>query len=267
MLVWKTCLRTIRIAWGDEERLGFSGEEFRSGAEAYQFLLEVACGLHSPLLGETEVMGQFREFIEKSSAGAELRRVLQQVLVDAKAVRSKHLTDLGSQSYGSLSRKHLKRWNSTLILGSGQLAREILPWIMKKSQVRVVARNPEKARDLSQTFPNVSVESYSSHGELLETLVVAAPLTNAEIRTWLERHPNWQDKIQLVIDLRGESKTDPLGLPVPVVTLSQLFEQLEVQRSRIQNKAKAARIMIARLAEEMLQKMEHRPFGWDDLCA
>jgi len=34
-----------------------------AGAEAYVFLLETICGLNSPMIGETQVLGQFRTFL------------------------------------------------------------------------------------------------------------------------------------------------------------------------------------------------------------
>ena len=60
-----------------------SADEVFTGQNAYVFLLEVVCGLKSPILGETEVHGQYREFLEriKASADKELYQVLHQVHV------------------------------------------------------------------------------------------------------------------------------------------------------------------------------------------
>jgi hypothetical protein len=40
-------------------------EVFR-GQQAYRFLLEVICGLNSPIVGKTAVMGQFKEFLQNA---------------------------------------------------------------------------------------------------------------------------------------------------------------------------------------------------------
>src|SRR6185369_1352064 len=62
-LQWQTCLRRIVFLHRSElEQRTSSRLESYSGREAYQFLLEVICGLHSPLVGENAVMGQFRKF-------------------------------------------------------------------------------------------------------------------------------------------------------------------------------------------------------------
>jgi glutamyl-tRNA reductase len=102
------------------------GAQTYFGRDAYQFLLEVICGLHSPLVGENAVMGQFRQFrnaaqFPNTAWGKFLRKVTTDVLVDARQVRHRHLEGLGSQSYGSLIRKHLKGQSSVAVLGAGSL--------------------------------------------------------------------------------------------------------------------------------------------------
>ena len=71
-LEWQTCLRRILFLNSSDNRAVIEAAEvgkatpptvevFR-GEEAYRFLLEVICGLNSPIVGETAVMGQFKEF-------------------------------------------------------------------------------------------------------------------------------------------------------------------------------------------------------------
>src|SRR5919109_355258 len=63
-LQWQTCLRRIVFLHRSEPRdfADKPGSQTYFGRDAYQFLLEVICGLHSPLVGENAVMGQFRQF-------------------------------------------------------------------------------------------------------------------------------------------------------------------------------------------------------------
>ena len=122
-LDWRTCLRRILflnklenaalIAAAENEGVLASPLEIYRGEDAYRFLLEVICGLNSPLVGETAVLSQFREFVAhaklpNTSWGNFLRQLISNLLVDAKRVRHEHLQGLGSQSYGSLVRQHLK---------------------------------------------------------------------------------------------------------------------------------------------------------------
>src|SRR4029079_3255285 len=122
-LQWQTCLRRIVFLHRSELEPRISSRlEIYSGRKAYQILLEVICGLHSPLVGENAVMGQFRKFptsavFPETTWGRFLRDLTTDLLVDARQVRHHHLQNLGSQSYGSLIRKHLKGQSSGAGLG------------------------------------------------------------------------------------------------------------------------------------------------------
>src|SRR5215207_7888418 len=103
-LQWQTCLRRIIFLHRNEPRTFADkpGAETYYGREAYRFLLEVICGLHSPLVAENAVMGQFRAFrnsavFPKTEWGNFLRKLMTDVLVDARQVRHRHLQGLGSQ--------------------------------------------------------------------------------------------------------------------------------------------------------------------------
>src|SRR5262245_10577278 len=104
---WQTCLRRIAFLHRSDLEWRISiGREVYLGRAAYQFLLEVICGLHSPLVGENAVMGQFRKFrtsavFPDTTWGKFLRGLTTDLLVDARRVRHHHLQNLGSQSYGS----------------------------------------------------------------------------------------------------------------------------------------------------------------------
>src|SRR5205814_7558160 len=54
------------------------------------------------------------------------RQLATNLMIDAKRVRHDHLQGIGSQSYGSLVRQHVKGLPAVAVLGSGKLAREIL---------------------------------------------------------------------------------------------------------------------------------------------
>lgn len=144
---WDTCLRTVAI-FPDQPtaQSTLENSDVFTGETAYEKLLELICGLHSPLVGETEVFGQFKEAVQKfqrdnSSVNEGLSSAFNQafrawsngLLEDAKQIRKNHLQDIGSQSYGSLVRRELRDLGSVSIdiLGAGRLVADILPWISK----------------------------------------------------------------------------------------------------------------------------------------
>lgn len=282
---WGTCLRQVRFCHVSEYRLVRGGigreTEVYQGEAAYQFLLEVVCGLHSPIQGETEVMGQFREFCARTPFpetmwGYYLRQMAQDLLTDAKRVRHLHLRNLGSQSYGSLAARYFRSVPSRSVLGAGKLVREMLPWLIGKpigkpvgkGGVTVFNRTRSTLDELQAEFPEIRVAQLEEEviPELMSGggLVIAAPLPSAEIRRWVERRGVGFAK---TIDLRGESAEDPVDLPGEVLDLHQFFDLLEEERSRARHLSTRAREEIRACADQHLRQMQCRPFGWEDLCA
>jgi glutamyl-tRNA reductase len=282
-LEWQTCLRRIQflnrfentalIEAAESDELFAGSIEVYRGQDAYSFLLEVICGLNSPLLGETAVMGQFKEFsahakFPNTPWGWFLRRFTSNVLVDAKRVRHEHLQGMGSQSYGSLVRQHLKGMPTVAVLGSGKLAREILPWLVGKTSARVFCRNCEHAKDLLQEYPELQLDQYSNDDATWQEqetgLVIAAPLKASEVESWARLQSSTFSKC---LDLRGDAETDPISLPIPVIKLSELFDALRTERQRLEGRVDAARAEIKQLVQHQPRQAQFRPFGWEDLCA
>ena len=282
-LEWQTCLRRIlflnRIENGalieaaeNDNAVAGSVEVYR-GSEAYGFLIEVICGLNSPLLGETAVMGQFKEFCSHARFldtpwGWLLRQFTTNVLVDAKRVRHDHLQRIGSQSYGSLVRQHVKGMPTVAVLGAGKLAREILPWLIGKTSARLFYRNWQHAKDLLNEYPELLLNEYANDDagwQQEETgLVIAAPLKASHVEDWVRLQSTTFSRC---LDLRGDATADPITLPIPVIKLSELFDALRTERQRLEGRVEAAREAIQLLVQRQTHQAQFRPFGWEDLCA
>lgn len=274
---WATCLRQIDIFSGSEFSLirgrVRSGQELYRGVEGYRFLLEVVCGLHSPIIGETEVMGQFREFCAKTEFPATpwgyfLKQMTQDLLTDAKRIRHQHLHNQGSQSYGSLAARYLKDIPAVVFLGAGKLVKEMLPWLIAEAEVTVVNRSRRSAEVLREEHPGLKIADLTSSilavgPPAQAALVIAAPLTSTEIAEWVAGQGI---NFTRTLDLRGESVHDALTLP-DVLDLDSFFALLEKERRRASDISARARQEISTCAEQHLKQMQCRPFGWEDLCA
>lgn len=280
-LEWQTCLRRILFlnandnralieAAKDQQLVPPTVEVFR-GQEAYRFLLEVICGLNSPIVGETAVMGQFKDFLlhakfPKTPWGTFLRDLSTNLMIDAKRIRHAHLQKLGSQSYGSLVRQNVKGMPAVAVLGNGKLAREILPWLIGKTKVRVFCRNPQRAADMLKEYPEIELLQYSANDagwkEKEAALVIAAPLKAGQVADWASLQGA---HFSTCLDLRGEAETDPVS--GPVIKLHELFEALRSERQRLESHIEAARAEIKQLVQRQTQQAQFRPFGWEDLCA
>ena len=282
-LDWQTCLRRVLflneaenaalITAAERERMLTSSFQIHRAQDAYRFLLEVICGLNSPLIGETAVLGQFREFVGQArvpntSWGNFLRQLISNLLVDGKRIRHEYLQGLGSRSYGSLVRHHLGGLPMVAVLGGGQLAREILPWLIGKTEVRLFHRSLPRAQELLTDYPELQLDLLKpedagwQHSET--GLVIAAPLRAVEVESWVGKQDS---NFSLCLDLRGEAETDPVSLTAPVIKLSELFAGLRAERRRLEGRVQAARTEIKLLAQRQEQQAQFRPFGWEDLCA
>jgi glutamyl-tRNA reductase len=251
---WITCLRSLKFGASHSMDLH---DEFYSGADAYRFVLEVVCGLHSPIVGETEVLGQFKIFAQAwLKEDSRWTSLVQRVLADAKAIRSTYLNRLGHQSYGSWLRKNLKP-KHIHILGAGNLTQEVLPYLLKQAtRVTLHVRDPKRV-----TF-HCDVQNIRDRGFDHGALIVAAPMNAQDIRTWLNgKTPNQ------IFDLRDNSNTDPLQLKTEQHGLHDIFTQIEQTKTKLKPLIEQVKHKIYLCSQEANHQVLIRPQGWDDLCA
>lgn len=284
-VVWKTCLRQIYLSRRPvgSATIDFpllQGDEVFYEADAYRFLLEVLCGLHSRVLGENEIVSQFKKrFFEEelpSEVSGDFRKLAQSLLADMKQVRREHPLNLGAHSYGSYCRKETERDSRITIVGTGELTLSILPWISKKSEIQILYRS-EKGRDSLISKAGgiaVPVHCVSVSTEVLDlsgALVIAAPMGAREIEAMIARA---EVKPSRLIDLRGEAEKDPLlpiespdGSDLPVLDLQDFFRETEISNRAASAARMAALARVAKLAEARLESdsIQIRTQGWEDL--
>lgn len=268
-LVWKTCLRQIAFLAKPHEHFPLEeGDEIYNSSAAFAFLLEIICGLHSPVVGETEVLGQFKNFTggafeNETSMTPPLRQFLQALLLNAKIMRAEHLTGLGSQGYGSLVRKLSKTDNAVTLMGSGQLVEEILPWLAKQKKLQVVCRSPERALRFREKFSDLQVESVTEVTQVFPCVVIAAPLTDHELLEWLEKRGG---QVRKVLDLRGELELPELFKNYQFIGLKDFFASVEENKQNLSHKVVTLKEVVQRKAQEYYERSLYRPYGWEDLC-
>lgn len=263
--LWRTCLRELLfLEPGTLVSVG-EGTHLRSGYEAHRALVEICSGLHSPLFGETEVFGQFKAFRAAAALAPQWLTLLDAVEEDVKKLRRRFLTELGSQSYGSLARRHLPASSRVVLVGSGHLAQELAPWL-EGQKVTVAARSPEKA--LGWLPKNGSVASLSELAGTLPELegahwVIAAPLSNGELeKIWEVNRPG------LVLDFRGDQRFDSTpAYALGYLGLRALYRELEAVKQLHERRRAEALAYATELSDRHANAVVHRPFGWEDAFA
>lgn len=276
--VWKTCLR--QIAFVDSHDLAdfaalndIRGDDVFCGEEGIQFLIEVCCGLHSPVFGETEIFGQFKTYYEGLDSSHILRRTSglgRQIYRAVKEVRHCHLREAGTLSYGQMLRRKLRSESRVVIWGMGQFGRELSRWLDDKD-VTVVVRNPEKLQSQNlpelKTLPRLSVIAQANWKDVSESAVhiIAAPIDDSLIERLVE-----SADVKSVYDLR-DGKADESGCAdvvesTKLYSLREMMREVESLKSEQRKVLPVCRQSIARRVQEFLALAFHRPYGWEDLC-
>jgi len=263
--VWRTCLREM-LFFRDEDAAREVGEPIVEEA-AYQLLLEVICGLRSPMLGETQVMGQFKAFL--ATLGGEhsaLRKVGQRLLGEARVISEQHLRGLGSRSYGSATKRRIAGCRRVAVIGTGALATELLKFLADGAhEVDLWGRRPadEVQYPSGVTYHRLGETTTEPLSTRPAAVVIAAPVSSVVVDDVARRYTG----LSRVVDLRGETDLGPLDVAAPVVSLPELFAEIEAARRESVRHVEAAREGVCRLSREYALRDEPHPFGWDDLCA
>jgi glutamyl-tRNA reductase len=263
-VIWETCLR--KIIFSEKTQNANSNLEFYKDEQALIFILEILCGLQSKVIGETEIFGQFKKFLESVEGQQVLffrnQQLRQFLLKEVKDIREKHINKLGTNSYGSLIRKKCQHEKSISLIGFGQLAKKILPWVSDHRDVRIHVRNLSKYENNEKlNLQDLNQSEFNS------TLIIAAPIEAKLLIKKIKNLPN----IHKVIDCRGldaefKSLKGQINSSVELVELSDLFSILENQQDNMKKFIPIVKKEIKERAEAFYMKLYHRPLGWEDLC-
>ncbi len=280
MLCLETCQRWL---WVDTGHGGQSpidlplaeGIERFTGVDAYEFLLRVTTGLASDLAGETNIFGQ----VKKAWADAiPSEPWLQWLLEDAKVIRHQFISGNGTPSYGRIVRDVLTRQqpeesSPILVLGAGDMAESILPWIRHRP-ILLGNRHHGRAEELAQrlqarpgqsiTVVDLNLPETSWHRA--GAVVVCIPF-DPERDADRVRHLHSRSGIS-VVHLGGtRSEAGPW---TQVTDLCCLDELLSLQKGgnlkRLRSLHRAEQACRERARLRLLGRSLSIPHGWEDLA-
>jgi glutamyl-tRNA reductase len=256
----KTCQRNLILSTNEINDLS-PGLKLKS-TEAYNYLLEVICGLQSQLIGENEIVGQFKQaykqYVDSSEKDTSLLVILEKLFQDAKHIRSKYLLGLSQKTYASIARKKIVsnyQVDSVLILGSGQLAEDLINQFKKKTKVFISARNHDKVQRLADLH-QVEIIDWNQKEQWLDFPFIlnsigfeGTLLDDHFFKAWTD---NYQEKLFIDLGSPTAIKTS-LDLNSGVMRLSEVFKE-----GAIKEKEKREKIQEARMAIEEIVNKRHR---------
>ena len=257
--LWQTCLRDVLFV---QDSPAAVDNRVVTDADAYAVLLEVVCGLRSPLAGETEVQAQFKTFLGSldTTNNRELLRVGQRVLADAKSIRQHHLQGVGVVAYGPLAASFVPPGRRVVIVGTGALAGDLSIALADRHRI------DRWGRKLADGRPGYFVLSTAPMGPVRSTeqvtLIIAAPVPQTDVDALATCYTRIVD----VIDLRGRRERPSFAHEGRLITLDHLFSE-SAHLGPATHRIDAARREIRELSRAFATRDELRPFGWEDLCA
>ncbi len=292
-----TCQRTILFGHGpaaldglgeiakragvDEDAL-LGDCELHQGPHAYRFLLEVLLGLKSQVMGEYEIVGQFRkayqDFSQTEGLQTGLLTLLEKLLKDAKEVRTKHLLNIGQQTYASITRRlcqsRIPAGGKLLLVGSGELAHDFIRIATKKYDVTIMARNTVRAGELAELYgarvaPLSELESMAHSFECIVNTIGVSDLILFDqnfFDRWTALHPA-ANHGRLFVDLGSPSSVIcNLSSDAALFRLSDIFKLSETVNAQTKAKISAAKSAAVQLAMKCAKRHSCEvPKNWEEI--
>lgn len=195
-VVLSTCLRVELVAAADLDRFGditreILGDELYervpgrvlSDGESATHLARVASGLESPILGEIEILSQFRQSViqaeEEGRIGGIFARLLESMVSIGRRARDL-IPGSAHASMGSIAAQVVGASPEVAVLGSGTMANAVatsLRSLPTPPRVTMLARRPD-----SVSIPGVEVWAFDRALEALSTFPAVVSATSAKQR-------------------------------------------------------------------------------------
>ncbi len=231
--------------------------------EVIQHAFEVATGLDSQIIGETEILGQMKEsyaFAKKSNCtGKIINRLFEKSFQAAKAARTQTNITKGQVSIGNITVSLAERIfgaiesSRVLLLGSGEVGALTTQALKRRgvTDITVSSRTFHNAKKLANEFNGNVIDFADFHKqlELFDIIIssTAAPsytLSPTIIQAYLKTRP---ERPLFLIDLAMPRDIDPEIDTIENVYLYNLDDLSEIANQNIINRKididKAKRIL------------------------
>jgi glutamyl-tRNA reductase len=158
--------------------------------ECIQHLLEVACGLDSMVLGETEILGQLKDAYaaaqQVGATGMALNRLFQKAFAAAKHIRSTTAITRGSTSVANvgvdLAGKVFRDFAActVMVIGTGEMSEQTAKALRSRGagKVLVCGRSRERTAEVAQQLGAEAI-SYDDWPNVFPTVDIAITATAA----------------------------------------------------------------------------------------
>ena len=277
--ILETCQRTIVIGYDNFQITNLESSEsyeVKKGKDAYLYLLEITCGLKSKLLGENEIVGQFKkaykDYISLENRCNKVLSIIEKLFKDTKEIRTKYLIGLGQKTYASIARREIynkHKAQKVLILGSGQMAEDLINQFKKKCDVYLCARNTDAIENLKLNHEFQVVE-WGNYSEIIQFSFIANTIGSDSVIFNEKFFEKWSsihlDKA--FIDLGSPSVIDTtLDARDGVMRLEDIFNEGAVKENHKKAQIKKAKNAMDDIVEKrhlifQKKKLKHKDLNY-----
>ncbi|MBU8879588.1 glutamyl-tRNA reductase [Bacillus sp. FJAT-29790] len=236
---------------------------------AMDHLFNVACGLNSMILGETQILGQVRSSFldaqEENTIGTVFNQLFKQAVTLAKRAHSE--TDIGANAvsvsyaavelakkiFGSLENKHV------LILGAGKMGELAIQNLHANgaSKVTVINRTFEKAQDLASRYEGVAKELKELQCALIDADILISSTGAKDFVVTKENMVNVEKMRKgrplFMVDIAVPRDLDPKLAELDSVFLYDIDDLEGIVEANLQERKKAANIIQLMIEEEIVE--------------
>lgn len=185
------------------------------GESAVKHLFELACGFHSKILGEDQILGQIRdaylEGVEKGYIFSELMRLFEEAISCGKRFRSDtKLYEIPVSSSSIAVNKVIEsKAEKLMVMGYGTIGKLVIKYALgtELKEINIVVRDKSKVEKI--TDQRVNILTYNEARERLNEMDGLISCTAASHLVVEKYHINKEGKNILLIDLAMPRDIDP----------------------------------------------------------
>lgn len=182
---------------------------------AVKHLFELACGFHSRILGEDQILGQIRdaylEGVEKGYIFSELMRLFEEAISCGKRFRSDtKLYEIPVSSSSIAVNKVIEsKAKKLMVMGYGTIGKLVIKYALgtELKEINIVVRDKSKVEKI--TDQRVNILTYNEARERLNEMDGLISCTAASHLVVEKYHINKEGKNILLIDLAMPRDIDP----------------------------------------------------------
>lgn len=158
---------------------------YSEGREVTKHLIEVACGYHSKIAGEDQILGQIKnaysESLKLNGANKELGRLFQQSITCGKKFKTEaKLYEIPVSSVSVAVSKLIKEnCKKVMVIGYGEIGKLTIKYLLshKLDEIYLVVRDTTKVTDLNHT--NVNIISFTDKNNYINEMDSVISCTSA----------------------------------------------------------------------------------------